>query len=230
MTPAIRYARRPGIATGEAILLTISVLTLSGIGLAILPGMIRAGERAPAALIDEPPAGSSHRATYEGLRTLLGSSRAMLATWGTAPGADRTPAHIDLLLWICDDTDPATINESEVLLLSYSPITNAITAFAPATSASDELLAEINGAPGTDKPFPIEAVRDPAFPQRWRTRSGVRGTVIAANVANMRIERAPEPAGYERLMIALTWGENRADDSLPEARFEVRLPVVQGLH
>lgn len=194
----IRRGRRRGDSL-PAILVTLALL--GGFGAAavvITPGVLHGG---PAPRTPRPPSDPGHLEVTETLERVIGGSHALLAVHPRG----RT-AFLEIVLWLEDGKNPGLVDATEVLVLSYSPVLQSLTAHA--FDAEGEAAVEA-GPPG---PWLPAAAARASFCDAWRADRRGRRMVIESSLSDMRVERiAREDGGADLLEITLTWSANSSD-------------------
>lgn len=202
---------RLGAAAGEVVVVLCAAVALGGLSVYLVPRALQAAESAGAELVCEPPADPEHLVVFEGLREVFERGRALLGVWEKGGGS------VDVMLWLGDQQGAGVIEQNEVTLVSFSEVLETVSVFTDP--------GEGEGL----RPVDYTAMSDPRFSDRWRRGERVEGWIVGTGVRVVRFERVAEGDGMVRLGIALRWGAVGTDGEISEARFEVRLPEVQGL-
>ena len=168
----------------SVVLCTVGAVTT----VALVPRLVSGGDAVQAAL----PEASAHRMIADALVAIIAGSREVLKVG--APGAD---GRQELVLWIPASVSAAHIQPGEVLVLSFSPMLEVVTAHTVASGS------------GVIDPI---AARDPGFASRFRALPMTQRHVVATGIRTMRTTvLSDNDAGSVTLRLELTFGPESAD-------------------
>ncbi len=204
---------RRGIAAAQAIIIAGSVVSL-GVGAYFArPALTRAMAPGPAVL--QSPTAPGLADACESMRELLGRSREVLGVYGAEGDGVR-----ELLLWGQDTNLDGNMQAGEIILLTFSKSMGVLAAYAGASDSAleNDPAFEIVGGIETAG-FDPDAIVRPGevgerLARRLRTTTGIRRTVLAVGLEDVRVERVRESAGEASLRLRVIWPGEGLDSSI----------------
>lgn len=210
---------RPGMATGDAVLLCASLALVGGLGAIVVPQALEAssGERE---FVVEAPAEGSCRESFDRVRLLFEGCAGVIGVWERDAGA----GGVEVALWHRDTHEPWVVNTDEVLVLSFSRTLGALVAYLERPAEEEpglEVVGESSGEAGLGEGVsPGDLVRGD-FCRWFRARPRTERRVIVGGLRDVRVERGDGGEGLETLRVELVWGSGETDGGGEKGVFEV---------